>query len=101
MKPLVSVSRTNVINMAFVVAGLDIKRPPLKDNCALFVNAARTYFLFVPVSAGQINRGSNGHGIDRDQMEKMVLVAERGCIVANTLKQFMMVSYHYIGQPYI
>jgi putative redox protein len=33
-----------------------------------------------------------GHGIERDQMEKMVLVAERGCIVANTLKQFMDVE---------
>lgn len=34
----------------------------------------------------------NGHGTDRDQMEKMILVAERGCIVANTLKQFMDVE---------
>ncbi len=34
----------------------------------------------------------NGHGIDRNQMEKMVRVAERGCIVANTLKQFMDVD---------
>ena len=33
-----------------------------------------------------------GNGIDRDQMEKMVLIAERGCIVANTLKQFMDVD---------
>ena len=33
-----------------------------------------------------------GNGIDRDQMEKMVLIAERGCIVANTLKQFMEVD---------
>ena len=33
-----------------------------------------------------------GNGIDRDQMEKMVLIAERGCIVANTLKQFMDVE---------
>ncbi len=33
-----------------------------------------------------------GKGIDRDQMEKMVLIAERGCIVANTLKQFMDVE---------
>ena len=33
-----------------------------------------------------------GNGIDRDQMEKMVLIAERGCIVANTLRQFMDVE---------
>ena len=33
-----------------------------------------------------------GNGIDRGQMEKMVLIAERGCIVANTLKQFMEVE---------
>jgi putative redox protein len=33
-----------------------------------------------------------GNGIDQDQMEKMVLIAERGCIVANTLKQFMQVE---------
>ena len=33
-----------------------------------------------------------GSGIERDQMEKMVLIAERGCIVANTLKQFMDVK---------
>jgi putative redox protein len=33
-----------------------------------------------------------GNGIDRDQMEKMVLIAERGCIVANTLKQFIQVK---------
>ena len=33
-----------------------------------------------------------GDGIDPDQMEKMVLVAERACIVANTLKQFMEVE---------
>ena len=32
------------------------------------------------------------NGIGRDQMEKMVLIAERGCIVANTLKQFMDVE---------
>jgi putative redox protein len=32
------------------------------------------------------------NGIDRDQMKKMVLIAERGCIVANTLKQFMDVE---------
>ena len=31
-------------------------------------------------------------GIERDQMEKMVLIAERGCIVANTLKQSMPVT---------
>ena len=30
-----------------------------------------------------------GDGIDRGQMEKMELIAERGCIMANTLKQFM------------
>lgn len=30
-----------------------------------------------------------GRGIDREQMEKMILIAERGCIVANTLKPFM------------
>ena len=30
-----------------------------------------------------------GGGVDREQMEKMVLIAERGCIVANTLKPFM------------
>jgi putative redox protein len=33
-----------------------------------------------------------GRGVERDQMEKMVLIAERGCIVANTLKQFMEVE---------
>lgn len=33
-----------------------------------------------------------GTGIDRGQMKKMVLIAERGCIVANTLKQFMDVD---------
>jgi putative redox protein len=33
-----------------------------------------------------------GKGIDRDQMEKMVVIAERGCIVANTLRQFMDVE---------
>ena len=33
-----------------------------------------------------------GEGIERDQLEKMVLIAERGCIVANTLKQFMEVE---------
>jgi putative redox protein len=33
-----------------------------------------------------------GRGIDREQMEKMILIAERGCIVANTLKQFMPVE---------
>ena len=33
-----------------------------------------------------------GSGIDRAQMEKMVLIGERGCIVANTLKQFMPVT---------
>ena len=27
--------------------------------------------------------------VDRNQMEKMVLIAERGCIVANSLKQAM------------
>lgn len=31
-------------------------------------------------------------GIDRAELEKMVLIAERGCIVANTLKQFMTVD---------
>lgn len=34
----------------------------------------------------------SGDGIDRGQMEKMVTIAERGCIVANTLKQFMDVD---------
>lgn len=34
----------------------------------------------------------NGNGIDRPQMEKMVVIAERGCIVANTLKQFLDVE---------
>jgi putative redox protein len=34
----------------------------------------------------------NGKGVDRDQMQKMVVIAERGCIVANTLKQFMDVE---------
>lgn len=34
----------------------------------------------------------NGKGVDRDQMQKMVVIAERGCIVANTLKQFMDVK---------
>ena len=33
-----------------------------------------------------------GNATDRDQMEKMVTIAERGCIVANTLKQFMDVE---------
>lgn len=33
-----------------------------------------------------------GSGIDRNQLEKMVLIAERGCIVANTIKQFMEVK---------
>jgi putative redox protein len=33
-----------------------------------------------------------GKDIDRAQMEKMILIAERGCIVANTLKQFMPVE---------
>jgi putative redox protein len=33
-----------------------------------------------------------GDGIDRDQMQKMVLIAERGCIVANTFKQLMEVK---------
>lgn len=33
-----------------------------------------------------------GRGIDRAELEKMVLIAERGCIVANTLKQFMTVA---------
>ena len=33
-----------------------------------------------------------GNGIDRAELEKMVLIAERGCIVANTLKQFMDVD---------
>jgi putative redox protein len=33
-----------------------------------------------------------GPGIDRDHMEKMALIAERGCIVANTLKPFMEVE---------
>ena len=33
-----------------------------------------------------------GTGIDRDQMGKMILIAERGCIVANTLKPFMPVD---------
>ena len=31
-------------------------------------------------------------GVDRDQMKKMVVIAERGCIVANTLKQFLEVK---------
>ncbi|HSO19318.1 MAG TPA: OsmC family protein, partial [Desulfosarcina sp.] len=30
--------------------------------------------------------------IERVELEKMVLIAERGCIVANTLKQFMKVD---------
>ena len=34
----------------------------------------------------------SGGGIDRAQMEKMVVIAERGCLVANTLKQFMEVA---------
>ncbi len=34
----------------------------------------------------------SGDGIERDQMKKMVVIAERGCIVANTLKQFMPVE---------
>lgn len=34
----------------------------------------------------------SGQGVDRKEMEKMVLIAERGCIVANTLKQFMEVT---------
>ena len=34
----------------------------------------------------------SGDRYDRDQMEKMVLIAERGCIVANTLKQSMPVK---------
>ena len=34
----------------------------------------------------------SGNGIPRDQMEKMVTIAERGCTVANTLKQFMEVN---------
>ena len=33
-----------------------------------------------------------GKDIDRAQMGKMILIAERGCIVANTLKQFMPVE---------
>jgi putative redox protein len=33
-----------------------------------------------------------GRGIDRKQMEKMILIAERSCIVANTLKPFMPVE---------
>jgi putative redox protein len=36
----------------------------------------------------------SGDGIHRDQMEKMVLIAERGCIVANTLKSCMDVGVH-------
>lgn len=34
--------------------------------------------------------------VDRHQMEKMVLIAERGCIVANTLKQVMDVEIEII-----
>lgn len=34
----------------------------------------------------------NCKGIDRDQMEKLVTIAERGCIVANTLRQFIEVE---------
>lgn len=34
----------------------------------------------------------HGKGADGEQMQKMVLIAERGCIVANTLKPFMGVE---------
>ena len=34
----------------------------------------------------------SGEGIDREQMEKMIVIAERGCIVANTLKPLMEVT---------
>jgi uncharacterized OsmC-like protein len=33
-----------------------------------------------------------GDGIERDQLEKMVLIAEWGCIAANTLKPFLEVE---------
>lgn len=33
-----------------------------------------------------------GTGVDRAELEKMVLIAERGCIVANTLKSAMAVE---------
>ncbi|BBO72116.1 hypothetical protein DSCA_60460 [Desulfosarcina alkanivorans] len=33
-----------------------------------------------------------GKGINREQMEKLIQIAERGCIVANTLKPFMDVE---------
>ena len=38
----------------------------------------------------------NATDIDRDQMEKMVLIAERGCIVANTLKQVLDVEIEIV-----
>ena len=38
----------------------------------------------------------NAADIDRDQMEKMVLIAERGCIVANTLKQVLDVEIEIV-----
>jgi uncharacterized 2Fe-2S/4Fe-4S cluster protein (DUF4445 family) len=34
-----------------------------------------------------------GEGIDRDQMEKMVLIAERGCIVANTAMAHLLLDF--------
>ena len=33
-----------------------------------------------------------GAGIDRAKLEKMVVIAERGCMVANTLKEAMQVT---------
>ena len=38
----------------------------------------------------------DGNDVDRDQMEKMVLIAERGCIVANTLKQVLEVEIEIV-----
>ena len=34
----------------------------------------------------------SGAGVDRKQMDKMIAIAERGCIVANTLKPLMEVT---------
>ena len=34
----------------------------------------------------------SGEGADRDQLEKLVTIAERGCIVANTLRDAVELS---------
>jgi putative redox protein len=44
----------------------------------------------------KINVQVDATDVDRDQMEKLVLIAERGCIVANTLKTVLDVEIEIV-----